>query len=72
MTPTIEEGQDLVLYGVDDEIIEFIIPLFAAIRKRLDICVDYTTPLRFATEPIFLVKAYLQTDQRGFRNKIFD
>jgi integrase/recombinase XerD len=49
-----------------DIIIEFIIPLFTAIRKRLDICVDYTTPsLQFATEPVW--KAYLGTSERGIR-----
>jgi hypothetical protein len=44
---TTEEGKGLegtqVLYGID-EIIKFILPRFAALRKKLDVCLDYTGP----------------------------
>jgi two-component system, OmpR family, sensor histidine kinase VicK len=54
-----------VLYGLN-EILDFVVPLFAALRKKLDVCLDYTGPaLHFTTEPIW--KAYLQTDQRGIK-----
>jgi hypothetical protein len=68
-----EENEDVektqVLYGVD-EIIKFIVPLFAVIRKKLDICVDYNTPsIQIETEPIW--QAYLETNERN-KNKIFE
>jgi hypothetical protein len=71
LAPTIEENENermektQVLYGVD-EIIKFIVPLFALIRKRLDICVDYSTPsIQFETKPVW--KAYQETDERGIK-----
>ena len=69
MIPTKEENEATektrVLYGID-EILTFVVPLFAALRKKLDVCLDYTGPaIHFTTEPIW--KAYLETDERGIK-----
>lgn len=69
MTPTIEQDKDIdktqVLYGIV-EIINFVLPLFPLLRKKLEVCVDYTYPsLHFTTEPIW--KAYVETDERGIK-----
>jgi hypothetical protein len=53
------------LYGLN-EIIDFVVPLFAALRNKLDVCLDYTGPaIHFTTKPIW--KAYQETDERGIK-----